>query len=134
MVRIAYPSRSPIARRPFGSLVATVGRGMLALVRAWESRRAMRDLVTFDHRMLADVGLNRADVRDALSEPLWRDATVLLTARRDERKLGRWNPPGDFPRQIAEAPSLVPVGAARAGQFSAKPSGAEKIRCVCPTG
>ena len=29
-----------------------------------------------DDRMLADIGLTRGDVRDAFSEPVWRDPTA----------------------------------------------------------
>ena len=35
----------------------------------------------FDDRMLADIGLTRRDVREAFSEPIWRDPTDLLAER-----------------------------------------------------
>ncbi len=39
--------------------------------------------------MLADIGLNRADLNDAFSEPFWQDPTLLLRERSDERRLNR---------------------------------------------
>jgi len=35
-------------------------------------------LAALDDHMLADLGLSRTDLNDALSEPLWRDPTALL--------------------------------------------------------
>jgi hypothetical protein len=37
--------------------------------------------------MLADIGITRADLRDAFSEPFWDDPTVLLRERSNERRL-----------------------------------------------
>ena len=37
--------------------------------------------------MLADIGITRADVRDAFSEPFWDDPTALLRERALERRL-----------------------------------------------
>ena len=83
------------------------------LARAWESRRALRELGAFDDRMLADVGLNRADLRDALAAPLWSDPTALLTRRRRERKLSRpRRAPAQLSPDIVDAPPLVPEGEA----------------------
>ena len=99
---------------PLGRMAAGAARVFRQLARAWESRRAMRDLGAFDDRMLADVGLNRADLRDALAAPLWSDPTAVLTRRRRERRLAR-------PRQAAmelspddifDATPLVPDGEA----------------------
>jgi hypothetical protein len=45
-----------------------------------------RHLARVDDRMQADIGLTRFDVRDALSEPIWRDPTSLLRARALERR------------------------------------------------
>jgi hypothetical protein len=36
--------------------------------------------------MLADIGITRADVRDAFSEPFWDDPTALLRERALERR------------------------------------------------
>ena len=39
--------------------------------------------------MLADIGLTRADLRDAFSEPFWEDPTALLRERALERRVSR---------------------------------------------
>jgi uncharacterized protein YjiS (DUF1127 family) len=57
--------------------------------RAIEHRRAAQALARFDERMLADIGLTRADLRDAYSESLWDDPTALLRASALERRLAR---------------------------------------------
>ena len=44
-----------------------------------------------DQRMLADLGINRADLNDAFSGPFWEDPTELLRQRVQER---RREPPG----------------------------------------
>ena len=38
-------------------------------------------LASLDRRMLADIGITRADLRDAFSEPFWDDPTALLRER-----------------------------------------------------
>jgi len=58
------------------------------LARARRHRRQAAALAQFDRRMLADLGISRADLRDAFSEPFWEDPTALLRERALER---RWN-------------------------------------------
>jgi Domain of unknown function (DUF1127) len=55
-------------------------------VRTLRSRADAAVLARGDDRMLADIGLTRCDVRDAFSEPMWRDPTSLLRARANERR------------------------------------------------
>ena len=43
-------------------------------------------LATLDDRMLADIGLNRTDLRDAFAELLWRDPSDMLARRAAERR------------------------------------------------
>jgi hypothetical protein len=43
--------------------------------------------------MLADIGLKRADLRDAFAEPLWRDPTELLENRAGERRTSKYPRP-----------------------------------------
>jgi uncharacterized protein YjiS (DUF1127 family) len=61
--------------------------GARKLVRAYANRREAAMLAGLDDRMLADIGITRSDVRDAFSEPAWRDPTELLTARAKERRV-----------------------------------------------
>lgn len=47
--------------------------GLLALVRAWIGRaRSRADLADLDDRMLADVGLTRAEALAEADRPFWR--------------------------------------------------------------
>ena len=39
--------------------------------------------------MLADIGVTRADLVDALAEPMWRDPTSVLARRHGERRRAR---------------------------------------------
>lgn len=61
----------------------TLARRLAGLFR---NRREARVLAGLDPRMLADIGLDRADLRDAFSEPLWRDPTHVLELRAGERR------------------------------------------------
>ena len=49
-------------------------------------------LAGLDRHMLADIGITRADLRDAFSEPFWEDPTALLRERAIERRLNRVTP------------------------------------------
>jgi uncharacterized protein YjiS (DUF1127 family) len=89
--------------RTFAGIVAVRAVGF---ARAWKHRRDMAMLARFDDRMLADIGLTRGDLRDAVSEPVWRDPTTLLVSRAQERRhhrvhLGR-------PVRLADAPPIAP--------------------------
>ena len=73
--------------RVFASVVAFVTRWVKELVTALRHRRQANMLAGLDRRMLADIGITRADVRDAFSEPFWDDPTALLRERALERRL-----------------------------------------------
>jgi len=75
--------------RVFYSLLAFVARWLKDLARARRHRREARALAGLDHRMLADIGVTRADLRDAFSEPFWEDPTLLLRERVCERRASR---------------------------------------------
>ena len=72
--------------RVFGRASAKV---TVQLVRAIKHRREAQILARLDSKMLADIGLTQADVRDAFSEPLWRDPTGVLATRVSERRSGQ---------------------------------------------
>ena len=73
---------------------------LVALVTSWlkqvsRARRHRRDAVVLsglDRNMLADIGLTRADLNDALSGAFWEDPTALLRERAIERRLYRVRP------------------------------------------
>jgi uncharacterized protein YjiS (DUF1127 family) len=75
--------------RTFLSLLAFVTRWMKDIGRARRHRREVAVLAGLDRRMLADIGINRADLNDAFSEPFWEDPTALLRERVDERRINR---------------------------------------------
>jgi uncharacterized protein YjiS (DUF1127 family) len=75
--------------RAFASLLALVTYWLKALARARRHRRQASQLAGLDRRMLADIGITRADVSDAFSEPFWEDPTALLHERAIERRLNR---------------------------------------------
>src|SRR6476646_11696431 len=73
--------------RAFAFLVALVTHWLKEIARARRHRREANVLAGLDRRMLADIGITRADVRDAFSEPFWDDPTALLRERALERRL-----------------------------------------------
>ena len=96
---------------PFARLVNTIA-GMLvvrtrALVQTLKNRRDAAILTGLDDRMLADIGLTRGDLRDAYSEPVWRDPTAILVNRAQERRVNRRR--AGLSAKIFEAPSIVPT-------------------------
>ncbi len=75
--------------RAFFSLLAFVTRWLQHFARARRHRREARALAGLDNHMLADIGVTRADLRDAFSEPFWEDPTELLRERVNERRTSR---------------------------------------------
>jgi uncharacterized protein YjiS (DUF1127 family) len=83
------PVAGGTALRALNSLLALVTSWLKSLARARRHRREAGALARLDHRMLADIGISGADVRDAFSEPFWEDPTALLRERALERRLYR---------------------------------------------
>jgi uncharacterized protein YjiS (DUF1127 family) len=72
--------------------IATAVRARRSLKRVAERVKNRRDamrLATLDDRMLADIGLNRSDLRDAFAELPWRDPSDMLARRAAERRVSR---------------------------------------------
>lgn len=72
-----------------GTMLGLIARRVGAIGRAITGRRVLRELASFDDRMLRDIGLSRNDLRSAAAEPLYRDPTALLAGRVDESRGGR---------------------------------------------
>ena len=68
------------------ALVILVTYWLKQFARARAHRREARVLAGLDRHMLADIGITRADLRDAFSAPFWEDPTVLLKERSGERR------------------------------------------------
>lgn len=98
------PSQLTQAVSAIAGFVVARTRQLAQLVK---NRRDASMLAGLDDRMLADIGLTRGDLRDAVAEPVWRDPTSILVSRAYERRANR--------RQTALAysegvfsPSIVP--------------------------
>jgi uncharacterized protein YjiS (DUF1127 family) len=86
--------------RGFAGLAAQAARLATVVTRVLKHRRDARVLSGLDQRMLADLGINRADLNDAFSGPFWEDPTELLRRRVQERRLNRPVLPSQQPRFI----------------------------------
>jgi uncharacterized protein YjiS (DUF1127 family) len=75
--------------RAFLALLALVTRWIKKLARTRRHWHEASTLANLDRRMLADMGITRADLHDAFSEPFWDDPTALLRERALERRLSR---------------------------------------------
>ncbi len=102
----AAPSARSSWAQAFAAIGTTVARLAFWLADAWRHRRDATTLAGFDDRMLANIGLTRCDLNDALSEPLWRDPTIVLARRYRERRKVRRAVAAQVIRR--ESPSLVP--------------------------
>jgi uncharacterized protein YjiS (DUF1127 family) len=78
------------------------------LLQLLKNRRDAASLSGLDERMLADIGLTRGDLRDAYSEPVWRDPTAILVSRAHERRINRRRVTIGLSEKTFEAPSIVP--------------------------
>jgi uncharacterized protein YjiS (DUF1127 family) len=78
--------------RAFASLLALLTHWLKQVSRARRHRREANVLAGLDRNMLADIGITRADLNDALSGPFWDDPTALLRERAIERRLYRTTP------------------------------------------
>ena len=97
------------------SLTGSIGNGVRAVLQTIKNRRDALVLAGMDEHMLADIGLTRGDVRDAFSEPVWRDPTAILVSRAHERRINRRRLKIGLVEKSFEAPSIVPApGATRA--------------------
>jgi uncharacterized protein YjiS (DUF1127 family) len=75
------------------------GEGLLAVavetlrrvVRTWSNRRTVVSLADFDDHMLADIGLSRDDVRQALSLPFGEDPALMLQHLALRNRKRGWN-------------------------------------------
>src|SRR2546430_14065124 len=74
-----------------------------------KTRRDAVMLAGLDDHMLSDIGLTRGDVRDAFSEPVWRDPTAILVSPAQERRVNRRRAVLGLSEKVFEAPSIVPA-------------------------
>jgi uncharacterized protein YjiS (DUF1127 family) len=86
MSTLTTPATPAIPTRFAQALATMVETLARRLANAWRHRHDAAVLAALDDHMLADLGLSRSDLNDALSEPLWRDPTALLARRHGERR------------------------------------------------
>ena len=91
------------------SVTGYVANGLRSLLQTIKNRRDATILAGMDEHMLADIGLTRGDVRDAFSEPVWRDPTAILVSRAHERRINRRRLKAGLAEKSFEAPSIVPA-------------------------
>ena len=66
-----------------------IRRRFQRLLERVRNRHDVMRLAALDDRMLADIGLDRGDVRDAFAELPWRDPSDVLVRRAAERRVHR---------------------------------------------
>lgn len=97
------------------TLAGYIGNGVRSVLQTIKNRQDAMILAGMDEHMLADIGLTRGDVRDAFSEPVWRDPTAVLVSRAHERRINRRRLKIGLVEKSFDAPSIVPApGATRA--------------------
>ena len=69
--------------------VSALVRQLKRIAQALKNRHTANRLTRLDDRMLADIGLNRSDLRDAFAELPWRDPSDVLARRAAERRFSR---------------------------------------------
>jgi uncharacterized protein YjiS (DUF1127 family) len=90
---------------PFGGVFQWIARGVEGIARAYEGRRVLRQLARSDDRMLKDIGIDRSDLRNAASEPIYRDPTALLAGHVGEVRPRR-RIPGRAQRSAVTRPDI----------------------------
>ena len=81
---------STTAKRPMPGLAVQLRQRLVCLLAGWKHRRGLATLATFDDRALADIGLTRSDLYDALAQRIWNDPTSMLERRRAARRDNRF--------------------------------------------
>jgi uncharacterized protein YjiS (DUF1127 family) len=71
-------------------ILNTIGHAVREALQTWQKRRQVAALADFDDHMLADIGLTRRDVREALDLPFSFDPGRELQSRASRRQRG-WN-------------------------------------------
>jgi len=80
---------SELLLRAVATLAGRAWRAIKLAAERFKNRHEAMRLADLDDRMLADIGLNRSDLRDAYAELPWRDPSDMLARRAAERRLSR---------------------------------------------
>lgn len=106
--------------RMVNAVTGIVALRLREFVQTVKGRHDAALLAGLDDRMLADIGLTRGDVRDAFSEPVWRDPTNILVSRAHERRISRRRTSAGLPEKPFDAPSIVPSAAVHGAPISTR--------------
>ena len=107
MATACLPLSTQTAAEPRAARFLRVAAQWVAgFFRALKNRRDIELLASLDDRMLLDMGLTRGDVRDAVSEPLWRDPSAILVMRSREGRRGQIRRSDG--QSIIQSPALAP--------------------------
>ena len=93
-------------------LANSLQQRMICVIAGWKHRKGLTLLAKFDDRALADIGLTRSDLYDALAQRIWDDPTTMLERRRTARRESRQQAAGRAghtcrqPRQMLGVPGL----------------------------
>jgi uncharacterized protein YjiS (DUF1127 family) len=85
----SYRSVAALGLWTVAAAIMAAAIGARRFARVLKRRGDITALASFDDRALADIGLTRSDVRDAMAEPFWRDPSALLASRAAERRAHR---------------------------------------------
>jgi uncharacterized protein YjiS (DUF1127 family) len=83
---------STTAERRVPGLAARLEQQLARLLAGWKHRNGLATLATFDDRALADIGLTRSDLYDALAQRIRNDPTSMFERRRAARRDNRFYP------------------------------------------
>jgi uncharacterized protein YjiS (DUF1127 family) len=72
------------------AILPSLMEGAKSAWRAWSNRRRLADLSEFDDHMLADLGLTRGDLRQALDLPFAHDPSLALQRRALQNRSRGW--------------------------------------------
>lgn len=89
---------SPRAR----TIVAMAAAPFVTRYRAWKNRRSVARLLSWDDRMLSDIGLTQGDVYSAMAVRAAEDASVQLSMLSAERRFAHHAQVRDRLRHAAE--------------------------------
>jgi uncharacterized protein YjiS (DUF1127 family) len=106
--------------RLVNAVAGIVALRLREFVQSVKNRHDATMLAGLDDRMLADIGLTRGDVRDAFSEPVWRDPTNLLVSRAHERRINRRRLNIGLAEKSFDSPSIVPSAAVHGSPVGAR--------------
>ena len=108
---LAISNAAPLGRA-FRAIASRAKRGLKQLAERIKNRHDAMKLAELDDRMLADIGLNRSDLRDAYAAPPGQDPSDMLAQRAAARR----------GRKHRASPSCAPVATVATELFGTPPA------------